>query len=173
MEGLNFYSVLLFGLLVTLSPAIVAQSPNSQPIVVAHPLPPYPPLAWVRREQGEVLVDVTIAPTGRVISASTVKGTPLLGDVAQEKSREWIFDKVSEDAGVRTARLTFVFHLQDAPSLANQPEFTPPYRVDIIPRPAFDCFNRCGKSQKRTRYSKRGHPIKRKSHTNRETGSEV
>jgi TonB family protein len=51
----------------------------------------YPSQAMTTRTRGMVVVEVTIDEEGRVISARTVSGPPLLADAAETAARLWMF----------------------------------------------------------------------------------
>lgn len=53
--------------------------------------PPYPTIAKTARVQGAVQVQVLISEEGRVVSASTVSGHPLLLDASVQAARQWVF----------------------------------------------------------------------------------
>ena len=53
--------------------------------------PPYPAIARSARVQGAVHVQVLISEEGRVVSASTVSGHPLLLDASIQAARQWVF----------------------------------------------------------------------------------
>ena len=53
--------------------------------------PPYPAIARSARVQGAVQVQVLISEEGRVVSASTVSGHPLLLDASVQAARQWVF----------------------------------------------------------------------------------
>ncbi len=53
--------------------------------------PPYPAIARSARVQGVVTVQVLISEEGRVVSASTVNGHPLLLDASVQAARQWVF----------------------------------------------------------------------------------
>jgi periplasmic protein TonB len=53
--------------------------------------PPYPAIARSARVQGSVTVQVLISEEGRVVSASTVNGHPLLLDASLQAARQWVF----------------------------------------------------------------------------------
>ncbi len=53
--------------------------------------PPYPAIARSARVQGSVNVQVLISEEGRVVSASTINGHPLLVDASVQAARQWVF----------------------------------------------------------------------------------
>ena len=53
--------------------------------------PPYPPMAKAVRAAGAVQVQVLISEEGRVISASSISGHPLLRDAAVQAAHQWVF----------------------------------------------------------------------------------
>lgn len=69
----------------------------------------YPPAARAVHAQGDVLVEVIIAPSGKVTSSSGFVGHPLLRGAAEKAAAEWEFSAVPKRTGARTAILTFHF----------------------------------------------------------------
>lgn len=53
--------------------------------------PPYPPIAKAAHVSGSVQIQILISEEGRVLSATTVTGNPLLRDAAAQAAREWVF----------------------------------------------------------------------------------
>lgn len=102
---MNFrYSVSSFAVVLSLAlPVVLAQT--TQP---AHPqesvaestsrkvrtktAPEYPPLARQLNVTGKVKLEVTISPDGRVTSARTVGGSPLLVLTATEAVKKWRYE---------------------------------------------------------------------------------
>jgi periplasmic protein TonB len=53
--------------------------------------PVYPPIARQARVQGQVVLECTISPQGRVTNVKVVKGIPLLDTSAIEAVRQWVY----------------------------------------------------------------------------------
>jgi protein TonB len=77
--------------------------------------PVYPPLAKQIRLQGDVSIEVMIAPDGRVESARIVSGHPMLADKAREAALGWRFQStLLNNIPVRvTGVIVFAFKLND------------------------------------------------------------
>jgi TonB family protein len=114
------------GLIASVAAFSGAQQSN-RPAVISSPLPSYPPIAVAKKERGKILIDVEIDSSGKVVSATVVKGSSILSKVARKTALAWRFDEAESGTGLRPARLTFVFHRE----CIARPRFTPPYRLDI------------------------------------------
>lgn len=77
--------------------------------------PIYPPLAQQIRLQGDVSIEVMIAPDGHVESARIVSGHPMLADKAKEAALGWRFQPtLLNNVPVRaTGVIVFVFKLNE------------------------------------------------------------
>jgi TonB family protein len=77
--------------------------------------PIYPPLARQIRLQGDVSIEVIIAPDGHVESARIVSGHPMLADKAREAALGWRFQPtLLNNVPVRvTGVIVFVFKLSE------------------------------------------------------------
>jgi len=53
--------------------------------------PVYPPIAKAARVQGQVILECTISPQGRVTDVRVVRGIPLLDQAAMEAVRQWVY----------------------------------------------------------------------------------
>jgi TonB family protein len=81
--------------------------------------PTYPPLAKTARISGSVVVEVTVAEEGNVISARAISGHPLLKDSSVAAAKEWSFEPTKLD-GVPVkviGTITFNFTLDDSLSI--------------------------------------------------------
>lgn len=65
--------------------------------VVKRTAPAYPEMARRMHVAGKVVVKVTIAPDGRVKSASAVSGHPLLTQAAVSAVRNWVYSAGPEE----------------------------------------------------------------------------
>lgn len=93
-----------------------AHPPNSPPeplSAVLDPAPDYPQLALRRREQGNVILRVVVAPDGlpRTVSVEQSSGHPLLDHAAVEAVQHWRFRPATEGGMpvVGTARVPIRF----------------------------------------------------------------
>ena len=98
---------------------------NNQPVRVASSIlqgkaierrkPIYPPLAQQIHLQGDVSIEVMIAPDGHVESARIVSGHPMLADKAREATLGWRFQPtLLNNVPVRvTGVIVFVFKLSE------------------------------------------------------------
>lgn len=59
--------------------------------VVSTSAPKYPPLGVATLTKGNVLIDVSIDPDGKVVSAKAVEGHPLLRNSAEAAAARWRF----------------------------------------------------------------------------------
>ncbi len=85
------------------------QTAPRRPIKVVRPM--YPKLAELRRIEGDVVLELQVDPGGKVETVRTLSGNSLLGDAAQEATRQWQFPR-SEDEAVSTfTRVRFNFKL--------------------------------------------------------------
>jgi hypothetical protein len=109
-----------------------AQVKGDQPTVILAVVPNYSPLALSTQSSGEVLIEVKIDSNGSVTDARGISGKPILIGVSKYVARRWKF-ALSDNIGVRTARLTFVYRLvpKGTPMEELLPVFKPPYRVEI------------------------------------------
>src|SRR3982074_3390146 len=106
-----------------------AEQTGSGPLVTRAVAPSaYPPIAIAAHAEGNVIVEVKIAPSGEVLSPKVVQGHPLFSSTAVSAAKRWQFERVDENSGERSARLTFVFHIPSKKE-DEQISFNPPYEV--------------------------------------------
>jgi TonB family protein len=77
--------------------------------------PQYPEVARQARIQGNVVVQLLVDPTGRVIDVQIAEGHPMLTQVAEQTARQWEFSKTPARAEVVAIRWVFEFRLQGEP----------------------------------------------------------
>lgn len=79
--------------------------------VLTRSMPVYPASARQLRVQGEVLVEILIDESGRVVEARAIEGPQLLRQAAEESARRWTFKPtILNGQAVRSqGRLRFVF----------------------------------------------------------------
>jgi protein TonB len=71
-------------------PAAVRVGGNiKEPKKIKDVLPVYPPIAKSARVQGQVILECTISPQGRVADVRVQRGVPLLDQAAIEAVRQW------------------------------------------------------------------------------------
>jgi TonB family protein len=76
------------------------------------PRPTYPVMAKAARVQGDVEVAVEVAADGHVVSATIVKGRPILDEAALEAARESYFLSRESDAPRMGYSLFYTFQLE-------------------------------------------------------------
>lgn len=81
---------------------------------ISKPAPPYPPIAKAARQQGTVVVQITVDESGRVISAKAISGPPLLLAAAQQAAMSARFSPtlLSGQPVKVTGTITYNFQLQ-------------------------------------------------------------
>ncbi len=121
------------------------------PVVMFAPKPAYPAKAVIAKAEGDVLVDVTIDVTGKIVEATFVSGHELFKKPVMDAAIKWKFNKVAEVVGVRSVRLIFTFYLNaDAWEEPNIDEIRYKYHLKIYrPFGIGDCFNDCGKTKEK------------------------
>jgi protein TonB len=62
-----------------------------EPRKLKHVAPTYPPIARSARVQGQVVLECTISPQGRVTDVRLVRGIPLLDAAAIEAVKQWVY----------------------------------------------------------------------------------
>jgi TonB family protein len=119
-------SIILCGLLAR---SQRADQTGPDPIVTKAVAPStYPPIAIAAHAQGKVIVEVKIKPGGEVASQKVIQGHPLLASTAASAAKRWQFEPADENAGQRSATLTFVFHIPTKKE-DEQISFNPPYEI--------------------------------------------
>jgi TonB family protein len=63
--------------------------------------PVYPPAAKEAGAQGVVILEATVGCTGKVTNARVLRSVPLLDEAALETVRQWEYQPVVDDKGVR------------------------------------------------------------------------
>jgi protein TonB len=76
--------------------------------VVRRVEPEYPDLARQARVEGDVTVQVTVGPSGRVERAFVLKGEDLLDEAALKAVRQWTFEPALQEGVPVASTLTFV-----------------------------------------------------------------
>jgi TonB family protein len=110
-----------------------SQQVSTPPVTVAV-APNYFPMALNSHASGEVVIEVRVNAEGSVASTEALSGNPVLAAGSRQVARRWKFAPATDKKGIRTARLTFVYHLvpKDTPLDELLPVFRPPYRVEIV-----------------------------------------
>ena len=85
------------------------QTAPRQPIKVVRPM--YPKLAELRRIEGDVVLELQVDPGGKVQTVRTLSGNPLLGEAAQEATRQWQFPRSENETVSTFTRVKFNFKL--------------------------------------------------------------
>lgn len=114
--------------------------PIEQPAVVMAVAPDFPPTAVASNTSGKLVIEVQVNTTGMVTEAKVVEGHALFRAAKkfyEATARRWRFAAASEGAGLRTARLTFVFKImsKDTPPDELTSIFMPPYQVEVRHKP--------------------------------------
>lgn len=81
--------------------------------VISKPAPPYPAVAKAARASGQVVVEITVDESGRVVEAQAVSGHPLLRHAAVEAARKATFSPtLAEGRPVKVSgKITYNFTL--------------------------------------------------------------
>jgi TonB family protein len=123
-------------------PAMRLQSTHThteQPEVVMAVAPIFPPVAVASNTSGRVVIEVQVDAKGTVSMAKIVDGDALFrqGKIYEATARRWRFAAAKDGAGLRTARLTFVFKIMpnNTPSAELTSVFMPPYQVEVRHKP--------------------------------------
>jgi TonB family protein len=105
---------------------------DNEPAVVAAVAPEFPPIARSAHAQGEVVVEITLAPDGTVETSKSLSGHPLLQRAAEIAAKKWKF--ALADNRPHRLRLNFGFGYADGKK--SDPQFIitfmPPYKVEVM-----------------------------------------
>lgn len=109
------------------------ESSSEQPHVLRAVAAVYPHIAAVAGASGIATIDVDISASGAVKSVRVVAGPRLLGRAAEKSARQWGFAPTKESAGIRTARLIYVFKLMPENTAPEDlvTVFNPPFQIEI------------------------------------------
>lgn len=99
------------------------------PKALSLPKPPYPPAARAVRASGEVVVNLKVDGSGKVVSAEAKSGHPLLRNAAEAAARSSRFESSAETE--RMLRLTYVF-LAEVTEKNGIARYSDPYRIEVI-----------------------------------------
>ncbi len=109
---------------------------NKSPKVIKYFAPKYPPAAEATRATGEVIVSVTIDKNGKVTSAKSESGHPLLRTASEITAKEWIF--ATSEISEQKLKITFVYSIKINNNSKNnykdttyKIKFRKPYRLEI------------------------------------------
>lgn len=92
------------------SSTLVCCGSQRQLTVVQATAPNYPSMAKMAHIEGDIVVEVNVAPDGKVSDATIVSGPPLLRQESVAAAREWIFAKGPKQS--RKQMLTFEFRAE-------------------------------------------------------------
>jgi TonB family protein len=111
------------------------QSSTEQPAVITAVAPTFPPIAVASNTSGKAVIEVEINAAGEVTSTRIIDGHPLFRratNFMEAVAKRWRFAPAN-GAGVRTAKLTFIFSIvpKGTPESERTPVFTPPYQVEV------------------------------------------
>lgn len=98
-----------FELLIELNKNWCTNCPEGKmPEAITMPSPLYPPTAKAVGAEGEVVVEITFDENGKVTSAKTISGHPLLRKVSETCALNWTFSP-DETLPQRRGKLVFAF----------------------------------------------------------------
>ncbi len=104
--------------------------------VVKYFAPKYPPAAKATLADGEVIVAVIIDKNGKVISAKSESGHPLLRATSEVTGKDWIFE--TNELPEQKLKITFVYSIKTNNNVKNnykdysyKIKFKKPYRLEI------------------------------------------
>ena len=121
-------------LLAILFPAKAMTQQLDKPDVVRAVAPLFPLIADNSYALGSVIVEVQINAAGTVTKAHAIQGHPLLGVASEKAAQRWLFAATTDEAKLRTVRLTFVFTLIENYRTADEdlsPIFMPPFKIEV------------------------------------------
>jgi TonB family protein len=101
------------------------------PKVVKHVAPQYPAAALAVNATGEVIVAVKIDKEGKVFSAISERGHPLLRKSAEWAARNWRFSN-NDEIEEREVKITFVYAAKDKKSDKDIIHFKKPYQLVLV-----------------------------------------
>lgn len=137
-SGVYLVSIIIYTLFAQGGTGARGSHADEPPAVRAAVAPQFPPLARASRQQGDVVVEVTVDPEGRVQSAEALSGDTFLRKACVDAAKSWEFAPPRGAPG-RTVKLIFNFGYGDGGK--DIPEyvvtFVPPYTIEIrwSPRP--------------------------------------
>jgi len=126
-------TIFLTSVVVGVAPAQVIETSGVQPAVIRAVAPLFPIPDKNTYAVGSVVVEIEINAHGSVSKAKAVRGHPLLCAASEKAAQRWLFDSVTPETKVRTARLTFIFKLLENPTAEEDlaPVFSPPYQIEV------------------------------------------
>ncbi|HEY8563623.1 MAG TPA: TonB family protein [Pyrinomonadaceae bacterium] len=101
-----------------------------KPKAVKYFAPKYPAAARAVRAAGTVIVNVKINGDGKVISAVSESGHPLLRKACENAAQEWIFSTDSK-TNEREAKITFLLRLGNR-NRKDKVKFKKPYTLELV-----------------------------------------
>ena len=94
--------------------------------------PAYPPLAFVSRVTGTVILDLIIDRNGKVQITRPLSGHPLLVDMSEKTASKWRFPESDSKEVTRQVRVSFVYNIvQGGKNTETLFSFFPPNRIEI------------------------------------------
>jgi TonB family protein len=114
----------------------LAQSPLSQPAVVAAEAPIFIPWVFGKPGVGESVVEVKINPAGEVTSAECVGGSPDFpwrDHSFEVAAMRWRFSPTANGVQERVLRITFVLRIMPKGTHDDEltPIYTAPYQMEV------------------------------------------
>ena len=86
---------------------------NARSHATSHPEPTYPPIAMAARVAGDVILRITISPSGEVTATHVLSGPAMLQGAAIEAIKHWSFQPflLNGSPSAITTTITLSFHL--------------------------------------------------------------
>lgn len=132
---MRYLRLLLIAILCFVGVGFSASTVNPQgdgsPIPISSVRPPYPPVAYMKKISGTVLVDVKVNSEGKVVEANAIMGHEALRHSAEMAAWGWLFKPFKVKGNSYSVRLTFIFHDDSYVAPEKKPDFTSPYQVEI------------------------------------------
>jgi TonB family protein len=130
-------------------PQVITNPRQLAALVLAQPVPEYPPVAKVNYLEGLVQIEITVDNHGKVSNAHVLNGNPILAAAALKAVSHWVYLPLATAAGpagfITTVRLKFALHRQ---------------RVVLTPRQAERDFQRQVKPPQIVSPAKEAQPAK-------------
>jgi len=96
-RGSSPFKTRLFGSLALLVALAIPAHAANERAVKSRVAPVYPEIAKRMKISGEVRLDVTISPDGKVKDAKAVSGNHMLGTAAEDAVRKWVYEPAASD----------------------------------------------------------------------------
>jgi TonB family protein len=97
----------VLGTLLIAQTAISSDERNIERYATKRAEPAYPPLAQKQRIEGVVVVQITVASSGKVTNAEFIRGNNIFRAVSLDAARKWEFKVPNGETLEGTIRFTF------------------------------------------------------------------